>query len=151
MTGTQKTFSSKSVLDDFVHPNPRITLSLVANLTSTSKSTLRVLCPAASVPVQPIVAAFLGIMATKRDLEFITDPDADASSFPLPSSKRARSSNNAGQKKPNSKQQAQEATTDVTYGQRYCFPSAGETLSYSDEDLDFEDETDALAYLQSVR
>lgn len=90
-------------------------------------------------------------MATKRDLDSVLEPGADASSFPAPSTKRARNSNNAGQKKSNKQQQAQEAATDVTYGQRYCFPSAHETLSYSDEDLDFEDETDALAYLQSVR
>lgn len=78
------------------------------------------------------------------------DPDGDATSFTAPSTKRARNSNNAGQKK-SSKQQAHEAATDVTYGQRYCFPSVNDTLENSDEDLDFEDETDALAYLQSVR
>lgn len=90
-------------------------------------------------------------MAAKRDFESIMEPGADASSAPLPSTKRARNSNNAGQRKSNKQQQAQEAATDVTYGQRYCFPSTNETHSYSDEDLDFEDETDALAYLQSVR
>lgn len=89
-------------------------------------------------------------MAAKRDLESMTDPESDAFSPLAPSSKRARNSNDAGPKKSN-KQQTQEATTDVTYGQRYCFPSVNETLSNSDEDLDFEDETDALAYLQSVR
>lgn len=78
------------------------------------------------------------------------EPDDDSYPSTAPSTKRARNSNNAGQRKSN-KQQTQEATTDVTYGQRYCFPSVNETLSHSDEDLDFEDETDALAYLQSVR
>ncbi|KAJ4386788.1 hypothetical protein N0V93_009686 [Gnomoniopsis smithogilvyi] len=89
-------------------------------------------------------------MAAKRDLETMLEPDGDAPSSPAPSTKRSRNSDNAGQKK-SKKQQAQEAATDLTYGQRYCFPSVHDTLSNSDEDLDFEDETDALAYLQSVR
>lgn len=89
-------------------------------------------------------------MAAKRDLEAMTGPHGDVSAPPAPSTKRARNIHNASQKK-SSKQQSQEAPTDVTYGQRYCFPSVNEVLSHSDEDLDFEDETDALAYLQSVR
>lgn len=93
-------------------------------------------------------------MAAKRDLESITEPDGDnttASSSPAPSNKRARNSANAGHHKSTKHQQSREPATDVTYGQRYCFPSANETLSLSDDDLDLEDETDALAYLQSVR
>ncbi|CAN8100759.1 unnamed protein product [Discula destructiva] len=86
-------------------------------------------------------------MATKRHLGSITEPDGDSSS-PAPSTKRARNSNGPHQKKSHKQQQQSEAT-DVTYGQRYCFSSVHETMS--DEDLEFEDETDALAYLQSVR
>ncbi|KAK1837099.1 hypothetical protein QBC39DRAFT_336132 [Podospora conica] len=45
-----------------------------------------------------------------------------------------------------------EPKTDATYGQRSAFPGLDHPGHASDDDdLDFEDETDALAYLQSVR
>lgn len=92
-------------------------------------------------------------MATKRDLESITEPYGDSSSSSAPSNKRARNSNGPNQRKSHKQQQHQqyqqsEPPTDLTYGQRYCFSSVNDM---SDEDLEFEDETDALAYLQSVR
>lgn len=78
----------------------------------------------------------------------MTDSELDFSPSE-PSTKRARKA--TGQhKKPTNKQQ-QEPATDVTYGQRCCFPGLDSSVANSDEDLDFEDETDALAYLQSVR
>lgn len=87
-------------------------------------------------------------MAAKRDHESMAECDTDQSR-PIPSSKRARNSN--GQRKTTRQQHQQEPPTDVTYGQRCCFPGLNETLAQSDDDLDFEDETDALAYLHSVR
>jgi len=44
-----------------------------------------------------------------------------------------------------------EAGVDATYGQRAVFPSIGQSTVPVDEDLEFEDEREALAYLQSVR
>jgi hypothetical protein len=45
-----------------------------------------------------------------------------------------------------------EPKTDATYGQRSAFPGLDHPGHASDDDdLEFEDETDALAYLQSVR
>lgn len=87
-------------------------------------------------------------MAAKRGLASVTDAERDFSPSE-PSTKRAR--NATGQQKKATNKQQQEPATDVTYGQRCCFPGLDSTVAYSDEDLDFEDETDALAYLQSVR
>lgn len=50
-----------------------------------------------------------------------------------------------------SKSKASEAKTDAVYGQRSVFPTLDEHTYPSDEDLEFEDEADALAYLKSVR
>ncbi|KAL1865879.1 hypothetical protein Daus18300_006991 [Diaporthe australafricana] len=83
-------------------------------------------------------------MATKRDIDAVINADSDE---PQPQhTKRAR--NSSGQKKT---RQQQEPQTDLTYGQRCCFPGLNHGYENSDEDLEFEDETDALAYLQTVR
>ncbi|ROV97149.1 hypothetical protein VPNG_08833 [Cytospora leucostoma] len=84
-------------------------------------------------------------MATKRDIDAVAGADSDE---PLqqPSTKRAR---NAGNQKKS--KQSSEPQTDLTYGQRHCFPGLDHSVSNSDEDLEFEDESDALAYLKSVR
>lgn len=90
-------------------------------------------------------------MAAKRNLASLTESEHDylSSSPPSqPSNKRARNAHGSGQKKSST---SKEPATDVTYGQRCCFPGLGESAAYSDEDLDLEDESDALAYLQSVR
>lgn len=83
-------------------------------------------------------------MTTKRDIDAVAGADSDEP-LPQPSTKRARSGN---QKK---SKQSSEPQTDLTYGQRHCFPGLDQSAVYSDEDLEFEDESDALAYLQSVR
>ncbi|PSR83976.1 hypothetical protein BD289DRAFT_435053 [Coniella lustricola] len=88
-------------------------------------------------------------MATKRGRDSDEAP-------PAPSVKRARNSGppkkHHHQSQQQQQQQTQEPATDITYGQRCCFPGLNESgLVHSDEDIDFEDETDALAYLQSVR
>ena len=44
-----------------------------------------------------------------------------------------------------------ESAVDATYGQRSVFPSLGQSTVPIDDDLEFEDEQEALAYLQSVR
>lgn len=82
---------------------------------------------------------------TKRDIDAVINADSDERQ-PQQISKRAR--NSSGQKK---SRQQQEPLTDLTYGQRCCFPGLNHGYENSDEDLEFEDETDALAYLQTVR
>ncbi|KAJ0122906.1 spartyl-trna synthetase [Diaporthe amygdali] len=84
-------------------------------------------------------------MATKRDIDAVTNVESDEQQSHQPT-KRAR--NLGGQRK---SRQATEPQTNVTYGQRCCFPSLDHGYENSDEDLEFEDETDALAYLQTVR
>ncbi|KAK3363325.1 hypothetical protein B0T25DRAFT_527045 [Lasiosphaeria hispida] len=61
-----------------------------------------------------------------------------------PSSKRRR-------EQAPSKSRHSEPKTDATYGQRAVFPSLDDPTHPFDEDLEFEDEADALAYLRSVR
>lgn len=86
-------------------------------------------------------------MATKRDIDLVVNTDGQDCE-PQQPTKRAR--NSGGQKK---SRQSHEPQTDVTYGQRCCFPGLDHDhdRASSDEDVDFEDETDALAYLQQVR
>lgn len=84
-------------------------------------------------------------MATKRDIDAVTDADRDERE-PHQSTKRAR--NSSGQKR---SKQSHVSQTDLTYGQRCCFPGLDNDHANSDEDLEFEDETDALMYLQTVR
>ena len=84
-------------------------------------------------------------MATKRDIDAVINVDNDERQ-PQQSTKRAR--NSSGQKK---SKHSHEPQTNLTYGQRCCFPGLDHDYTNSDEDLEFEDETDALAYLQTVR
>lgn len=84
-------------------------------------------------------------MATKRDIDAATDADRDERE-PQQSMKRARNSSGLKRSK-----QSHEPQTDLTYGQRCCFPGLDNDYANSDEDLEFEDETDAVAYLQTVR
>ncbi|KAG8168233.1 hypothetical protein KVR01_003922 [Diaporthe batatas] len=84
-------------------------------------------------------------MATKRDIDSVDNTDGEDCQ-PQQPTKRTR--NSSGQKK---SKQSHEPQTDLTYGQRCCFPGLDHDCANSDEDLEFEDETDALAYLQNVR
>ncbi|KAK7739020.1 hypothetical protein SLS53_005918 [Cytospora paraplurivora] len=84
-------------------------------------------------------------MTTKRDIDAVAGTDSEEP-FLQPSTKRARNSGNQKKSK-----QSSEPQTDLTYGQRHCFPGLDHSVFNSDEDLEFEDESDALAYLKSVR
>jgi hypothetical protein len=61
------------------------------------------------------------------------------------------SSNKRRRDHPPSKPKLPEPKTDATYGQRSVFPSLDHPTYPSDDDLEFEDESDALAYLKTVR
>ncbi|KAH8885764.1 hypothetical protein GQ53DRAFT_659409 [Thozetella sp. PMI_491] len=82
-------------------------------------------------------------MGSKREHDSLSYSDVDDPS-PQPSTKRQRS-------QASSKAKQQDPKTDLTYGQRCVFPGLDAGTAHADVDLDFEDETDALAYLQSVR
>lgn len=95
-------------------------------------------------------------MAAKRDSSLIaTDLDHDEPAADYqPNTKRARNNNNQRSNHNRKQQQQKEPATNVTYGQRCCFPGIddqGDGAGYEDEDLEFEDESNALAYLKSVR
>lgn len=81
-------------------------------------------------------------MSSKRDYE---DEDEDDGEIPEPTPKRAKKHN------PKTRQH-QSAAIDPTWGQKYVFSSsANATTIPSGEESDFEDDTDAMAYLMSVR
>ncbi|KAK4200584.1 hypothetical protein QBC40DRAFT_279624 [Triangularia verruculosa] len=84
-------------------------------------------------------------MASKRDHSALLATDYDDT----PSS----SSNKRRREQPPSKSKQLEAKTDPTYGQRTAFPGLDDDGNgqFSDEDLEFEECDDALAYLKSVR
>ncbi|KAK0656658.1 hypothetical protein B0T16DRAFT_319142 [Cercophora newfieldiana] len=63
----------------------------------------------------------------------------------------AEPSNKRRRDQPPTKPKLPEPKTDATYGQRSAFPSLDNPSYPSDDDLEFEDESDALAYLQNVR
>ena len=77
----------------------------------------------------------------KRNLGALSYSDGEEAP-PQPPNKRARNQTNKTK---------QEARTDSTYGQRCAFPSATDGAGLSDDDLEYEDEADAMAYLASVR
>ncbi|KAK0730006.1 hypothetical protein B0H67DRAFT_560480 [Lasiosphaeris hirsuta] len=77
-------------------------------------------------------------MGSKRDNTSLDDLSTQ------PSNKRRR-------EQAPSKSRHSEPKTDATYGQRAVFPSLDDPTHPSDEDLEFEDEADAIAYLRSVR
>lgn len=76
-------------------------------------------------------------MGSKRDNSTLNDP------IPEPPNKRRRDQG--------SKSKGAEPKPDATYGQRSAFGSLQQPTHPSDDDLEFEDEGDALAYLKSVR
>jgi len=80
-------------------------------------------------------------MASKRRRDAMT---ASENSQPF---KRQRNQTSISS---NSKNRDDPGTTDPNYGQRCVFPMDESTVP-RDEDLEFEDEADALAYLKSVR
>ncbi|PHH54571.1 hypothetical protein CFIMG_003371RA [Ceratocystis fimbriata CBS 114723] len=96
-------------------------------------------------------------MATKRPHDgyldcpapdLLTSDGAPAKSIAAPSSKRLRKSNTASSKA----RQHQNAFIDSTFGQKYFFAGQGTPTSIpKDDELDFEDDSAAMAYLTSVR
>ncbi|KAK5663161.1 hypothetical protein OQA88_6578 [Cercophora sp. LCS_1] len=70
---------------------------------------------------------------------------------PTPGDELSEPSNKRRRDQVPSKPKVPEAKTDAVYGQRSVFPTLDQPTYPSDEDLEFEDEADALAYLKSVR
>ncbi|KAJ9155373.1 Snare complex subunit vam7 [Pleurostoma richardsiae] len=84
-------------------------------------------------------------MASKRSIQSIS-ASANEDIPSQPASKRQR-----GKASSTGKPQQHEQKTDPTYGQRCAFPGLDESVANTDEDLEFEDDQDALAYLRAVR
>lgn len=89
--------------------------------------------------------------ATKRAADRDEPHDDDHYEREPPKRARHNNSNNGNAGNTRNKQQNHEPATNMTYGQRCCFPGIEGSGYHSDEDLEFEDESDAMAYLQSVR
>ncbi|KAK4192462.1 hypothetical protein QBC35DRAFT_483876 [Podospora australis] len=85
-------------------------------------------------------------MAQKRDHNTLAASDYDDE--PLPAQNKRRR-----EQQQTSKSKSTEAKTDPTYGQRSAFPGLDDEVAaqISDEDLEFEECGDALAYLRAVR
>ena len=82
-------------------------------------------------------------MATKRGFD---DEEGAHQRPPSSSTKRAK------RDQPASKQrQHQNAYMDPTWGQKYFFAGDLSSSVPRDDELEFEDDTDAMAYLRSVR
>lgn len=78
-------------------------------------------------------------MSTKRDIE---DPDGDT---PEPQTKRAKTNSSKTR-------QHQNSGIDPTWGQKYVFSSSENATTIPEgEESEFEDDSDAMAYLMSVR
>jgi hypothetical protein len=84
-------------------------------------------------------------MANKRDHASLVYSDTEESTATPSTNKRQRK-----QHSNNRKQHNGQPGIDPTYGQRNAFPVDSLTTP-SDDDLEFEDQTDALAYLRSVQ
>jgi hypothetical protein len=83
-------------------------------------------------------------MGSKRNHNALAADDNDEPRYP--SNKRRR-------EQQNSKSKQAEGKPDPTYGQRAAFPGLDddEPAQLTDDDLEFEQNTDALAYLRAVR
>ena len=85
-------------------------------------------------------------MASKRDYDALAGDDKEESTHS--STKRRRDHQHSKQ---NSKPKPAEGKPDPTYGQRAAFPGLDGPSQISDDDLEFEEDGDALAYLRAVR
>jgi hypothetical protein len=83
-------------------------------------------------------------MGSKRESSAVSNSDREESASEPPA-KRQRKQPSA------SKSKRIEPRIDVTYGQRSAFPGLDDSLALEDDDVQFEDEGDALEYLRSVR
>lgn len=81
-------------------------------------------------------------MSAKREYEDASDSDGE---IPNPAPKRVK-------KQPTKARQHQSSDFDATWGQKFVFSSSenATTIPFGEED-DFEDDSDAMAYLMSVR
>lgn len=84
-------------------------------------------------------------MTSKRDYAAVA---ADEHDEPV-----IQSSNKRRREQQNSKSKGAEGKPDPTYGQRCAFPGLDddESAQITDDDLEFEESGDALAYLRAVR
>ncbi len=83
-------------------------------------------------------------MGSKRNHDSVASPGMDEA-FVQPSKRQRWQQANGATK------QQREPQVDATYGQRWVFGALGNTTVPDDEELEFEDEHDALEYLRSVR
>ncbi|KAJ4298737.1 hypothetical protein N0V88_003769 [Collariella sp. IMI 366227] len=84
-------------------------------------------------------------MASKRDYSAVATDEHDEPAI--------QSSNKRRREQQNSKSKGAEGKPDPTYGQRCAFPGLDddESVQITDDDLEFEESGDALAYLRAVR
>ncbi|KAK3985951.1 hypothetical protein QBC44DRAFT_334165 [Cladorrhinum sp. PSN332] len=91
-------------------------------------------------------------MGSKRDFSALAAEDHDDENTEQPAQGQSSNKRRREQQQSRSKSKQTEGKTDPTYGQKTAFPGLDDgDMQLSDEDLEFEECGDALAYLQSVR
>ncbi|KAK4224552.1 hypothetical protein QBC38DRAFT_511681 [Podospora fimiseda] len=91
-------------------------------------------------------------MGSKRDFSALAAVDYDEANIEQPTQTEPSNKRRREQQQPRSKSKQTEGKVDPTYGQKAAFPGIDDgDIQLSDEDLEFEECGDALAYLQSVR
>lgn len=81
-------------------------------------------------------------MALKRDLDSLVYSDPEESPATESNKRRKKQTSYKGKRQP---------AVDPTYGQKWAFPVTEGLGAPSDDDLEFEDQTEALEYLRSVQ
>jgi len=81
-------------------------------------------------------------MALKRDLESLVYSDTEEPLVAAPNKRQRKQASNKGKRQP---------AVDPTYGQKWAFPVTEGLGAPSDDDLELEDQSEALEYLRSVQ
>jgi hypothetical protein len=81
-------------------------------------------------------------MSLKRDLDSLDYSDAEEAPAAEPSKRQKKQAPSKSKRQPN---------VDPTYGQKWAFQVTDGLGVPSDDDLEFEDQTEALEYLRSVQ
>jgi hypothetical protein len=113
-----------------LHPSfrtPKLVLKLKLSADTTTNNTLAIVRTSACA------------MALKRDHDSLDYSDAEDAPVASSSKRQRKQANKAKHRQP---------TVDPTYGQKCAFPVLADL---SDDDLELEDQSEALAYLRAVQ
>lgn len=84
----------------------------------------------------------MGTMSLKRDIDSLVYSDTEEAPAEEPNKRQKKQASNKSKRQP---------AVDPTYGQKWAFPVTDGLGAPSDDDLEFEDQSEALEYLRSVQ